>query len=310
MKMYHFFWQLDSVFSNFHPAKIEYKGYVFISSEQFMIFSKAKQFKDEITANEILKLNKTHAIAPQFLANQLTSEQIVNDLVYADQWNKLMMHIKHLGRKVKNYDDSVWCKKRFNIVKFGLTLKFSQNPKLKEQLLAVGSKKLVEASPYDKIWGIGLSYEDAKNVPENKWPGLNLLGKVLDEVKEELSALNQIEPTVVSVHHTDMSAKNVLYIGRENKKLNLQKSIFANPFPMKEQSIEERARVIAEFEQWFLKQLANGTITKQDLLSLKGKSLACYCSPKACHGDVIKKWVMLLVSDSLMFDKLISESFC
>ena len=192
MNNYHFFWQLHSVFSNFHPAKIEYKEYVFISSEQFMMFSKAKQFKDEVTANEILNLNKTHSIAQQFLANQLTSGQIVNDLDYSSQWNELMKSIKQLGRKVQHYDDAVWRAKRFNIVKFGVTLKFKQNPKLRAELLAVGSKHFVEASPFDKVWGTGLSVADCQKVSEDKWPGMNLLGKVLDQVKEELVDFDQI----------------------------------------------------------------------------------------------------------------------
>ena len=106
-KKYTFFFHLTSVFSNFHPAAFVYKNVQFISNEQFMMYCKAKQFKDEATAKAILKVND-HPLAQQFLQGKLTSQQIVQHSSYADTWNQLMQGIKKLGRQVANYDDAVW----------------------------------------------------------------------------------------------------------------------------------------------------------------------------------------------------------
>ena len=73
-----------------------------------------------------------------------------------------------------------------DIVYNGNFLKFSQNPELSEILKSTGDKIIAEASPVDAIWGIGLSKHDAKQVPESEWPGQNLLGKALMEVRGNL----------------------------------------------------------------------------------------------------------------------------
>lgn len=92
--------------------------------------------------------------------------------------------IKALGRKVPNFDEEVWKKERSRIVVQGNYYKFTQNPDLKAQLLETGDRELVEASPLDRIWGVGFG---AKNVPARraKW-GLNLLGKALMEVRDRI----------------------------------------------------------------------------------------------------------------------------
>jgi ribA/ribD-fused uncharacterized protein len=95
--------------------------------------------------------------------------------------------IKALGRKVKNFNPSVWDAHKFDIVLNGNRLKFGQNQLLRQRLLQTGNKKIVEASPYDKIWGIGLNAQTAIQTPENKWPGQNLLGEALMQVRVELS---------------------------------------------------------------------------------------------------------------------------
>ncbi len=182
---YTFFFHLTSPFSNFHPAKFEYKDITFISSEQFMMYSKARNFKDDETAAKILELNQT-PIARDFIDGKITREQIVNNKDWAGEWNGLMMSVKKLGRGVKNYDDKVWTQRREKIVLFGARLKFTQNLDLNQIILSTGKTLMVEASPYDKIWGIGLSALDAKKMDPSKWPGLNLLGKVLDNLKLEL----------------------------------------------------------------------------------------------------------------------------
>ena len=93
---------------------------------------------------------------------------------------------KKLGREVKNYNDSIWLENRFEIVKNGNIHKFSQNKDLLQFLLNSDEQIIVEASPVDSIWGIGMAsdHKDINN-PE-KWIGLNLLGFALMEVRDEL----------------------------------------------------------------------------------------------------------------------------
>lgn len=80
---------------------------------------------------------------------------------------------------------------------------------------------------------------------------------------------------------------NAIYIGRGNSKFNLQESKFANPFPINENC--SRPEVIDKYRVWLWDQIKNGSITKEDILSLDGKDLVCYCNPYSCHGDVLLK---------------------
>jgi ribA/ribD-fused uncharacterized protein len=91
---------------------------------------------------------------------------------------------KGLGRKVKNFDSAIWDAKRFNIVVQGNLHKFQQNPELGHFLLATGDKVLVEASPVDAIWGIGLAYDHEDAMSPAKWRGPNLLGYALMTVRD------------------------------------------------------------------------------------------------------------------------------
>jgi predicted NAD-dependent protein-ADP-ribosyltransferase YbiA (DUF1768 family) len=191
-KEYHFFFHLKSPFSNFYPSKFTYKDITFISNEQFMMYCKAKSFADEETAQNIIENLNNVTIAKDFIDGKLSSSDIVNNENLSSQWNTLMSSIKQEGRKVKNYDDNIWTAKRFKIVYFGARLKFSQNEDLMQSLINIGNKYFVEASPYDKIWGIGLSEFDAKKTPPEKWLGQNLLGKVLDKLKLEFKNENKI----------------------------------------------------------------------------------------------------------------------
>jgi ribA/ribD-fused uncharacterized protein len=93
---------------------------------------------------------------------------------------------KALGRKVTPFDDAVWKRERINIVRAGSRAKFTQNPELREKLLATKGTTLVEASPYDKIWGIGLAATDARAKDPAQWKGQNLLGKILTDLRDEL----------------------------------------------------------------------------------------------------------------------------
>ncbi len=94
---------------------------------------------------------------------------------------------KALGRKVANYDDARWEATRFGAVVEGNFHKFSQHADLGEWLVKTGDRVLVEASPVDPVWGIGLDEHHADAANPAKWPGLNLLGFALMEVRERLA---------------------------------------------------------------------------------------------------------------------------
>lgn len=159
---YVFFWHTGSPFSNWHPAQYVYNEIEFNCSEQGVMWSKAKLFEDDEIAEQIL----------QCATNQ----------------QKLM---KSLGRQVKNFNESTWKKNRMKIYYDHCYQKFIQNSLLKEKLLDTGDKTLVEASPSDRIWGIGLNEKDARVTPPNRWPGTNLLGIILTNIKNELIELNE-----------------------------------------------------------------------------------------------------------------------
>lgn len=92
---------------------------------------------------------------------------------------------KKLGRKVQSFNDEIWKENRSKIVVEGNYHKFSA-PKYKSFLLGTGNKIIVEASPIDTIWGIGLSQNSEKIYNPNTWRGLNLLGFALMEVRGRL----------------------------------------------------------------------------------------------------------------------------
>ncbi|MFK7925044.1 MAG: NADAR family protein [Bacteroidia bacterium] len=93
---------------------------------------------------------------------------------------------KKLGREVKNFEQSVWQANRCEIVIKGNYLKFSQDAVLKNFLLNTHQRVLVEASPVDNIWGIGLAKDDIKAQNPYAWKGDNLLGFCLMEVRDRL----------------------------------------------------------------------------------------------------------------------------
>lgn len=91
---------------------------------------------------------------------------------------------KELGRQVRNFDDTTWNNNRFDIVVKGSLEKFTQHEDLKAFLLNTKERVLVEASPVDRIWGIGLTADSNKAENPNHWNGLNLLGFALMEVRD------------------------------------------------------------------------------------------------------------------------------
>ncbi len=157
---YEFFWRSESPFSQFFSCQYILNQKEFNCAEQGMMYGKAVLFKDHEIAKKILE---------------------------CDDPTKM----KKLGRIVKNFDQETWEQNRETIVYENNMAKFSQNPYLKEALFATGDRKLVEASPFDTIWGIGLGKDNPKAQSSKTWRGLNLLGKILTRVKHDLKKLEQ-----------------------------------------------------------------------------------------------------------------------
>lgn len=143
--------------SQWFPCSFVVDGQYYNCTEQYMMAEKARIFGDDDIRQQILA-----------------------------EYNR--MNIKKLGRKVSGYDDEVWKSIRFDVVVRGNVAKFSQNEKLMEFLVGTGNKVIVEASPKDDVWGIGLE----ETVPEasnpSKWKGTNLLGFALMEVRDVLTS--------------------------------------------------------------------------------------------------------------------------
>lgn len=98
---------------------------------------------------------------------------------------------KDFGRKVKNFNPEVWDTLKFGYMYYACKLKFDQHEKLREELLSLydhGKRQFVEASPYDTIWGVGLSETDSDILDSRNWKGENLLGQVLTKLAKYYQA--------------------------------------------------------------------------------------------------------------------------
>ena len=149
------FW--GSAFSNFYPCSFTEDGKVWKNSEQCFMAKKAKFFGDEEMYNAIL--------------NSETPKEA-----------------KKYGRLVKNFDAEKWSKVCFDKMYDAVYAKFSQNNDLKKLLLSSDfeGKGFVEGSPFDAIWGVKMDWRNPDIDNEKNWQGQNLLGKVLNKVREDL----------------------------------------------------------------------------------------------------------------------------
>ncbi|WP_328343909.1 NADAR family protein [Streptomyces violaceus] len=93
---------------------------------------------------------------------------------------------KKAGRLVRGFDEAIWERERFRIVVDGSVHKFAAHPELREFLLNTGERVLVEASPVDRVWGIGLAADDEAASDPERWRGPNLLGFALMAARERL----------------------------------------------------------------------------------------------------------------------------
>jgi ribA/ribD-fused uncharacterized protein len=144
-------------FSQWWPCTFVVDGQSFTSAEHYMMWRKALLFDDT-------------AMAARVLAARTPAEA------------------KALGRQVSGFSSDAWDSERLAIVVEGNLAKFGQDPALRSYLLGTGSRVLVEASPQDRVWGIGLVASDPRASDPSQWLGLNLLGEALMEVRSRLSA--------------------------------------------------------------------------------------------------------------------------
>ena len=156
---YVFFWETskntlnEGCFSQWQESYFEVGNIEYSCAEQFMMANKADLFNDFKTLERILNENNPKKI-------------------------------KKLGREIINFDESIWNNNKYSIVINGNYFKFTQNDNMKKILLNTGNKIIVEASPYDKIWGVGLIENDEDIHNPNKWLGENLLGFALMEIRD------------------------------------------------------------------------------------------------------------------------------
>ncbi len=150
-----FFWSNNSPFSNWYKVSFKDEDNEYNCSEQYMMYKKAKLFGDEEIAENILQTSNP-------------GKQ------------------KALGRKVKNFDNQIWESNCKQIVYEANFLKFTQNSNILSRLFKTKGTTLVEASPVDNIWGIGLAENDSRALDRHEWKGKNWLGEILTKLREDL----------------------------------------------------------------------------------------------------------------------------
>jgi ribA/ribD-fused uncharacterized protein len=153
MEQFTFFWKHR--LSQWHCAPFVISGIQFQCTEQYMMYAKALLFGDREAASRILE-------------------------------SETPREHQSIGREVRGFDEHVWSMFREGIVYAGNYARFSQNPDQRELLFATRGTTLVEASPHDQIWGIGLVADDPRVLDRSQWRGLNLLGQALTRVREAL----------------------------------------------------------------------------------------------------------------------------
>lgn len=149
-----------SCLSQWYPCDFTVDGVQYHTTEQYMMAQKAVLFHDDETYKKIMG-----AADPS--------------------------EYKRLGREVSGFAQAVWDEAKFDIVEKGNVAKFGQNVLLREYLLGTGDSVLVEASPFDDVWGVKLSMDDPRIGDPNLWNGSNLLGFALMEARDILAGTKQ-----------------------------------------------------------------------------------------------------------------------
>lgn len=166
-----FFW--SGPFSQFAAAPFDVEGVSYPTAEHFMMRQKALLFGDAAAARDIMAARKPEAA-------------------------------KALGRRVRGFDGAVWDARKVAIVTAGSEAKYSQNRGLRRKLFQTLGATLVEASPLDAIWGIGLSADDPRARDRAHWLGENLLGRILTDVRDRLAEAHPDEAAAVERDHAAM----------------------------------------------------------------------------------------------------------
>lgn len=152
-----YFWNADQpngIFSQWYPKAFIADGKEYPTAEHYMMSAKASLFKDYEMEEKIRK--------------ELDPEKV-----------------RDMGRQIKNFDGKIWNKHKFDLVCAGNRAKF-RDPELRSVMLATGNKFMVEASPVDRIWGVGFTAEEAPRHVD-AW-GENLMGHVMMKVRSEIRA--------------------------------------------------------------------------------------------------------------------------
>lgn len=215
MEKFTFFW--SGPFSQWYPSNFVSEQINYNCAEQYMMYQKAMFFGDHKSAERILETVKP-------------SEQ------------------KALGRQVKNFDLDKWNQVAKEIVYNGNHEKFRQNKDLYKSLMDTVGTTLVEASPYDKIWGIGLKENDPRALNRNSWMGSNWLGEILTQLRQDLLDLddnsNKINHNISSKNSKKVEAhirKHMTF--DENGKIQIQETLVPERDMM---PIEEYAQLYSE----------------------------------------------------------------
>ena len=155
-----FFWKEEvaepGCLSQFWPAPFVVEGVSYPAAEYWMMAQKARLFGDDEAVDRVLRA-------------------------------KTPYDAKAAGRGVRGFVEERWAAARYGIGVAGNRAKFAQNAELRRYLLSTGAVALVEASPFDRVWGIGLADSDARARSPSRWRGANLLGFALMEVREQLA---------------------------------------------------------------------------------------------------------------------------
>lgn len=213
--------------SNWYPSTFRYGRYTYSSAEQFMMAQKAFLFRDYDAAYII-----TGTDDPQ--------------------------KIKKAGKQVENYDEELWNKLRQPIMRRGLRAKFQQNPDLLTQLLDTGSAILAEASPRDKIWGIGLAGDKEEVQNPKQWCGQNLLGKTLMEVRSDLRKWIAVAGGDISYQDAvnipaneiwSMLLQEVLWLPEFRESIDIYNEVVKFRVPGRNYLYEEYNGTLAELEE-------------------------------------------------------------
>lgn len=141
--------------SQWYPASFVVDAVTYPTAEHYMMASKARLFDDRAALDRILASTSPGAA-------------------------------KAAGRQVRDFDETLWRRRRFDIVMAGNLAKFDQYTELRDFLLGTRNRVLVEASPHDRVWGIGLSEKSPAATNPLLWKGLNILGFALMEVRDRL----------------------------------------------------------------------------------------------------------------------------